>query len=94
MTRPPSPEAPNLIDDAVEDAVARLYEALAILEAVEARELLSDLPHGHEAADRRQSAISLLAVLRRELQAIAGDLDAAQLVTGRLAKITRSQRSA
>jgi hypothetical protein len=33
-------------------------------------------------------------VLRSMVSGIAGDLDAAQLVTGRLAQITRSERSA
>ncbi len=94
MRRPASPEEPSLIDEAVEEAVARLHEALAILEAIDAGELLAELPGDRVAARRHQCAVSLLTVLRRELEGIAGDLDAAQLVTGRLAEIIRSERSA
>ena len=92
--RPASPKEPDLIDQAVEDAVARLHEALAILEAIDARELLAELPRDRAAARRHQCAVSLLTVLRRELEGITGDLDAAQLVTGRLAQLGRPERSA
>ena len=66
--------------DLGEDAAGRLLEAIAILDAIERAELLVALPKGADAARRHQCAVSLLAVLRRELTALACDLQSATLV--------------
>ena len=63
--------------DIVEDAVGRLHEALAILDAIEAAGMLGELPADAVARDSHQRAVSLLAVLRRELFDLRRELQAA-----------------
>ncbi len=63
--------------DVIEDAVGRLHEAIAILEAIEDGDMLGELPTDAEAQFSHQRAVSLLAVLRRELEALRGELQAA-----------------
>ncbi|HEX3367926.1 hypothetical protein [Phenylobacterium sp.] len=71
--------------DPIDDAVGRLVEAIAILDLIEAGDLLAELPA--EAAARRshQRAVSLLAILRRELAGVRNDLAAAGLLQDVLA---------
>jgi len=66
--------APQLAD-LIEDAVTRLGEGLAILDTIDRAELFSELPSGGDAAERHQSGVSLLAILRRELTALRTELD-------------------
>lgn len=61
----------------VEDAIGRLSEALAILVTIEEHNLLGELPADATAREAHQRAVSLLAVLRRELQGVVQELDAA-----------------
>lgn len=72
-----SAEWPTSLGD---DAVGRLREAIAVLEAIDHGELLDNLPPGRDARAKHQCGVSLLAVLRRDLTALAGDLEAACLV--------------
>lgn len=65
--------------DVAEETIAKLLEALAVLEAIERADLLGDLPADPDAAARHQCAVSLLAVLRRELAALAAELQANHL---------------
>jgi len=67
------PRAP----DVVEEAVGRLHEALSILDAIEMGGMLGELPAEAMARDAHQRAVSLLAVLRRDLQGLRRDLQAA-----------------
>jgi hypothetical protein len=83
---PPAP-ATGLACEVLEDAPARLREALAILEAIEAGELLSELPPGQDAARRHQRAVSLLAILRRDLEAFSDDLGSALFVDRAMTQI-------
>ena len=53
----------------VEATTTRLREAVAVLEAIDEGHLLAELPPG-PAGRRHQCAVSLLAVLERELRAI------------------------
>jgi hypothetical protein len=76
--------------DVLEAAAGRLAEAVSILDAVERSELLSVLPRGADAAARHQCAVSLLAVLRRELQALACELESASEVQNLLGRLSRS----
>ena len=62
--------------DIVEDAVGRLHEAIAVLEAIEQGDMLAELPQDPYARDGHQRAVSLLAVLRRELIGLLRDLQA------------------
>jgi hypothetical protein len=72
--------SPTPAGDLIEDAAARLREAIAILDAIDAGELLCELPDGAEAGRRHQSAVSLLAVLHRDLSALACELESASHV--------------
>jgi len=76
-------------DETLEIAVARIYEATAILDAIEDGGLLSDLPHDAEAARRHQTGVSLLALLRRDLDAIARDLASAHFVANAMAQLAK-----
>jgi hypothetical protein len=62
--------------DIVEDAVGRLCEALAILETIDACNLLAELPADPMAQAGHQRAVSLLGILRRELNALKHELQA------------------
>jgi hypothetical protein len=76
---PDAAVAPQLAE-LIEDAVGRLRETLVILDVIEQAELLAVLPSDHEAAERHQSGVSLLSVLRRELSALAAELEASHQV--------------
>jgi hypothetical protein len=85
-----NPIGPGGQSDVLEAAAGRLAEAVSILDAVERSELLSVLPRGADAAARHQCAVSLLAVLRRELQALACELESASEVQNLLGRLSRS----
>ena len=84
------PSGPGAQGDVLEAAASRLAEAVSILDAVDRSELLSVLPKGAEAAARHQCAVSLLAVLRRELQALACELESASQVANLMDRLSRS----
>jgi hypothetical protein len=63
--------------DVVDDAVCRLSEALAILDAIELGGMLSELPDDVIARRAHQRAVSLLAILRRDLGVLREELQAA-----------------
>jgi hypothetical protein len=88
------PTGPTAGGDLAESALARLSEALAILEAIDRGELLGELPAAAEAAERHQCAVSLLAVLRRELEALACELQSASYVEALIARLGRPSRRA
>jgi len=83
------PDAPRP-PDVVEDAVARLCEALAVLETIDSGGMLSELPADSAARADHQRAVSLLAVLRRDLAHLRRDLlaagDAQEAITRALAR--------
>jgi hypothetical protein len=72
---------PHSTVETLEITIGRLREASAVFDAIDAGELLSVLPHEPVAAHRHQAAVSLLAMLRRDLDAIANDLATAHYVT-------------
>jgi hypothetical protein len=53
----------------------RLREIDAILTAIDQGELLAELPAGPGSRARHQAAVSLLAVMQRELRSLILDLD-------------------
>lgn len=71
-----SPDEPRS-PDVVEEAVGRLCEAIAILEAIESGGMLAELPADSIARRAHQQAVSLLAVLRRDLVTLRHELQAA-----------------
>jgi hypothetical protein len=76
------------VSDLIEETAGRLREAIAILEAIDAGELLCELPGGAEPARRHQSAVSLLAVLHRDLTALASELETAGHVQDLMSRLT------
>lgn len=54
---------------AFEDSTTRLRECLSLLDAIEAGHLLEEMPEGASAV-RHQCALSLIAILDRELRAV------------------------
>jgi hypothetical protein len=64
---------------------------MSILDAVEHGELLAELPRGAEAAAKHQCAVSLLAVLRRELQLLACELESASQVQHLIERLSRAE---
>jgi len=76
-------------DETIDSAVARLLEILAIVQVIEDGDLLAVLPAREEAARDHQRAISLLSVLRRELDSLVGELTAAQLAMGAVARTAK-----
>ena len=84
------PMGPGAQVDVLEAAAGRLAEAVSILDAVDRSELLSVLPRGTDEAARHQCAVSLLAVLRRELQALACELESASQVQNLMDRLSRS----
>jgi hypothetical protein len=68
---------PPRSSELIETTVARLHEALAILEAIDAAEMLSSLPADPTARRAHQQAVSMLAVLRRDLGELRKELQAA-----------------
>jgi hypothetical protein len=85
------PAEPTAGRDALEAAAVRLNEAMSILDAVEHGELLAELPRGAEAAAKHQCAVSLLAVLRRELQLLACELESASQVQHLIERLSRAE---
>lgn len=73
----------------MESALGRLREASAILEAIDTRGLLDELPASRQAQRAHQSAVSMLAVLRRELEGVAEELEAAILTRDVVGRATR-----
>lgn len=67
--------------DPLEAMALRLQEAIAILDVIADGDMLASLPEGAEARRRHQQAVSLIAVLRRELSGVVDDLDFAQTVS-------------
>lgn len=82
------PAEQPVASDLMEAAAARLREGVALLEAIDANGLLNILPAASEAGQRQQRAVSLLSVLRRELEAVVSDLESASCVNAVIAKIT------
>ncbi len=79
-------ESPQLTPDLIEDAVGRLLEAIAVLDVIEEGEMLCELPHDVCARRKHQGAVSLLAVLKRELIDLSRDLRAAEEVQQAIAR--------
>jgi hypothetical protein len=75
-------------DEAIDEALARLHEIIAIVQVIEDGDLLSALPADEHAAQDHQRGVSLLVVLHRELERLVGELGAAQLAMGVLARTT------
>jgi hypothetical protein len=74
MSRPgDEPDAAGMI----ETALGRLYEAMALVTTIEDRGLLAELPAGEAGRQNHQAAVSMLAILRRELEGVSIELDAA-----------------
>lgn len=69
-------------DEAIDDALGRLHEILALVRVIEDGDLLAALPADEDAAENHQRAVSLLVVLRRELDSLVAQLNAAQLTLG------------
>jgi len=67
------PRPPDIVDD----AVGRLSEALAILDAIELGGMLAELPAEPLARKAHQRAVALLAVLRRDLATLREEVEAA-----------------
>lgn len=84
------PAEPTAGRDALEAAAVRLNEAISILDALERGDLLAELPRGAEAAANHQCAVSLLAVLRRELQTLACELESASQVQHLMDRLSRA----
>lgn len=61
----------------LETALGRLLEARTLIEVIEDHDLLAMAPSDARARDDHQRAASLISILRRELDALAGDLEAA-----------------
>jgi hypothetical protein len=89
----PDPTGPSAHSEVLEAAAGRLREALSILDAVDRGALLAELPRAAEAAARHQCAVSLLAVLRRELAALAGELESASHVHHLIGRLSRSDHA-
>jgi hypothetical protein len=60
-----------------ERALARLCEATALIVMIEDRDLLGELPAGDTARANHQAGVSMLSILRRELEGVAVELEAA-----------------
>ncbi|HEX4712656.1 hypothetical protein [Phenylobacterium sp.] len=87
------PATPPRAPDLVEDALVRLHEAIAILDAIEKADMLGDLPAKASARLSHQRAVSLLAILRRELAGMVRDLAAAGQVQDAIARAAVRDRS-
>jgi hypothetical protein len=83
--------SPDFREEVVEDAIGRIHEALAILDAIESGDLLAELPADRRAARRHQCAVSLLTILRRELEAAANELSSAQFVADAIGQLSRPE---
>lgn len=78
---------PTPMGDLVEETAGRLREAIAILDAIDMGELLCELPDGADAGRRHQSAVSLLAILHRDLSALACELESAGQVQDLMSRL-------
>ena len=76
----------------IEATLGRLIEATQLVALVEDQNLLAELPPGDDARRNHQRACSLLAILHRELDAIALELSAA-LETHEVLSRTRPRRT-
>jgi hypothetical protein len=85
------PTSPTPGGDLAESAIARLTEALAILDAIDRGDLLAALPAAPDAAGRHQCAVSLLSVLRRELDTLVCELQSASYVEALMERLRRSE---
>jgi hypothetical protein len=83
------PQSATASIDVLDAAVGRLSEAMALLDAIERGDLLAELPVNAEAAARHQCAVSLLAVLRRELDALTNELQSAGYVQDLMSRLSR-----
>lgn len=77
----------------LEGATMRLREAVSILDAIDEADLLGELPANRAARRAHQSAVSMLAVLQRELAAVADELDAAIRTHEVIDRAVRSERA-
>ena len=75
-----------------EGVLGRLHEAMALIATIEDRGLLAERPAGDAARASHQAAVSMLSILRRELEAVAAELDAAIQTREALARM-RSKSS-
>lgn len=82
-----SRSSPTPVGDLIEEAAGRLREALSILDAIDTGELLCELPDGAESARRHQAAVSLLAVLHRDLTGLACELESASHVQDLMSRL-------
>lgn len=73
-TRDARPDAALML----EASHGRLREVLDVLDSIESGEMLAELPANPAGRRRHQCAVSMLAVVRRELAAVMEDLDVAQ----------------
>jgi hypothetical protein len=85
--------AEPLAADLIEDAAGRLHEAISLLDAIEEGSLLAELPRDAEAARRHQCAVSLLAILRRELDGVVEDLLSASGVEHVMTRVRAAGRT-
>ena len=76
MRPPPTPSGPDFAG-LLEGALGRLLEASCLVSQIEDHDLLAELPADDEARGRHQAAISMIAILRRELDGVATELQAA-----------------
>jgi hypothetical protein len=76
-----------------ETALARLYEAMTLIVTIEDRGLLAELPKGDAARTNHQAGVSMLSILRRELEGVAVELEAA-INTREILDRLRAPRSA
>jgi hypothetical protein len=65
MTSEPQPS--SFSNDLIEEAAGRVKEAVALLELIESGDLLCELPADRDAREAHQRAVSVLAVLKRDL---------------------------
>jgi len=83
----PDPTGPTLLGD---EAVGRVREAIALLDAIDLADLLENAPAGADAARRHQCGVSLLAVLRRDLESLACDMQSACMVQDVMSRVRKS----
>ena len=70
-------DAVHVSGEVLEAALARLAEALAVLDAVDEGGHFDQLPHNPDARTMHQRGVCMLAVARRDLRALANELEAA-----------------
>lgn len=82
---------PHCTPTLLEDAIGRLLEAIAVLETIETGDMLAEMPRQAVARATHQRAVSLLAILRRDLTGLYRDLKAAQQVEDALVRATNPE---